>query len=121
MPQSAEEIYALARSRTAVPSLDFVEWPAFPWVAQDGRIAARELQAPAEADRVCDGEWGSPCWRCEHPDEGVVWGNDRWTLSANREGARSPWSWLAVRAGEHPDCRSVVDGLSAPRISLRAT
>ena len=121
MPQSAEEIFALHRARTGAPELGFVEWPAFPWAAEAGQVVAKDLEPPAGADRARGGEGGRGCRRCEHPDEGVVWGNERWTVAANREGARSPWSWLAVRAGEHPDCRSVVDGLSAPRISLRAT
>lgn len=81
MPQSAEEIHEQASSRADAPSLDFVEWPAFPWAAEDGRITAKELLPPTEVDRERDGEGGRPCWRCDHPDEGVVWGNERWTLS----------------------------------------
>lgn len=80
MPQSAEEIHERAVAQR-VGSLDFVEWPAFPWVARDGQVVARDLLPPAGADRVRDGEGGRPCRRCEHPDDGVVWGNDRWTLS----------------------------------------
>lgn len=81
MPESAEEIYERASSRTDDPDLSFVEWPAFPWIAADGRVAAKDLRPPTAADRVRDGEGGRPCWRCDHPDEGVVWGNERWTLS----------------------------------------
>ena len=86
MPQSAEEIYELTRARTDVPDLGFVEWPAFPWVADGSRIVAKELDPPTDVDRVRDGEGGRDCWRCDHPDEGVVWSNERWVLSADREG-----------------------------------
>lgn len=86
MPQSAEEIYALARSRTDEPDLGFVAWPAFPWAAEGGRLVAKELDPPAELDRVRNGEGGVDCWRCDHPDDDVVWGNERWVLSTDREG-----------------------------------
>ena len=59
MPQSAEEIFELARARTDAPSLDFVEWPAFPWAVEGGRVVAKELLPPVEVDRVRHGEGGA--------------------------------------------------------------
>lgn len=120
MPQSAEEVYELTRTRADAPDLGFVEWDAFPWVAQDGRIAARELQPPTEADRVRDGEGGNPCWRCDHPDEGVAWGNERWTLSANRAGRGGLLAlWLQTR--EHMDFGDMSEDLAGElgRLTLR--
>ena len=102
MPQSAEEIFELARARTDAPSLDFVEWAAFPWAAAGGRVVAKDLLPPVETDRVRNGEGGRDCWRCEHPDEGVVWSNERWVLSTDREGRGGLLAlWLQTR--EHMD------------------
>jgi hypothetical protein len=85
VPQSAEEIYALAQEQAADPDrLGFLGWPAFPWTAQGDRIVPRPLDAPVEADRVRDGEGDRPCFRCSHPHEGVVWRNERWLLSVVR-------------------------------------
>lgn len=70
MPQSAEEIFELHRSRTDQPDLSFVDWLAFPWAVEDGRIVAKKLVPPTEVDRVRGGEGGTACLRCEHPDEG---------------------------------------------------
>lgn len=99
MPQSAEEIYELHRLRSDEPDLSFVEWSAFPWVAEGGRVVAKGLQPPVETERVRDGEGGRPCWRCEHPDEGLVWSNDRWSVSANRDDRGGLLKlWLQTRA-----------------------
>lgn len=120
MPQSAEEIHARTSARTDAPPLDFVEWAAFPWVVDDGRIAAKELQPPTEADRVRDGEGGRSCWRCEHPDEGVVWSNDRWSVSANRaERGGLLKLWLQTR--EHLDFGDMDEDLASElgRLVLR--
>lgn len=120
MPQSAEEIYALAKARTDAPSLDFVEWPAFPWVAEGDRVVPRELEPPVEVDRVRDGEGGVACWRCEHPDEGVVWRNERWVLSTNREG-RGGLLTLWLQTLEHMDFGDMGEELAAEfgRLTLR--
>lgn len=120
MPQSAEEIYELTRARTDVPDLGFVEWPAFPWVADGSRIVAKELDPPTDVDRVRDGEGGGDCWRCEHPDEGVVWGNERWILSTDREGRGGLLTmWLQTR--EHMDFGDMSEDLASEwgRLVLR--
>lgn len=120
MPQSAEEIHERVSSRIDAPSLDFVEWPAFPWAVDDGRIVAKELQAPSVEDRVRNGEGGRPCWRCEHPDEGVVWGNERWSLSGNREDRGGLLKlWLQTR--EHMDFGDMDEDLAGEfgRLVLR--
>lgn len=120
MPQSAEEIHELARTRTDAPDLGFVEWPAFPWAVDDGRIVAKDLQPPAESDRVRDGEGGTPCRTCEHPDEGVVWGNERWTVSGSRAGRGGLLAlWLQTR--EHLDFGDMDEDLAGEfgRLALR--
>ncbi|WP_068264090.1 hypothetical protein [Janibacter limosus] len=120
MPQSAEEIHQLARSRTDAPDLGFVEWSAFPWAVDGGRIVAKELDPPADHDRVRDGEGGVDCWRCEHPDEGVVWRNERWILSTDREGRGGLLTlWLQTR--EHMDFGDMGEDLAAEfgRLTLR--
>lgn len=120
MPQSAEEIYELHRSRSDEPDLSFVGWPAFPWAAEGGRVVAKELLPPVAADRVRGGEGGTSCWRCEHPDEGVVWANDRWVLSTAREGRGGLLKfWLQTR--EHMDFGDMDEDLAAElgRLTLR--
>lgn len=120
MPQNAEEIFELNRTRTDAPDLGFIDWPAFPWAVQDGRIVAKELQPPTDADRVRGGEGGTSCWRCDHPDEGVVWGNDRWTLSADRDGRGGLLAlWLQTR--EHMDFGDMSEDLAGEfgRLTLR--
>lgn len=120
MPQSAEEIHEQASSRADAPSLDFVEWPAFPWAAEDGRITAKELLPPTEVDRERDGEGGRPCWRCDHPDEGVVWGNERWTLSTP-VGERGGLLKLWLQTREHMDFGDMDEDLASElgRLTLR--
>lgn len=120
MPQSAEEIYELARARTDAPDLGFVEWPAFPWAAEGGRIVAKELDPPTDHDRVRGGEGGVDCWRCDRPDEGVVWRNERWILSTNREGRGGLLTlWLQTR--EHMDFGDMSEELAGEfgRLTLR--
>ena len=120
MPQSAEEIFALHRDRTDEPDLSFVGWPAFPWVADGDRIVARELEPPSDVDRVRGGEGGIDCWRCEHPDEGVVWSDERWILATSREGRGGLLKfWLQTR--EHMDFGDMSEDLAAEwgRLTLR--
>lgn len=120
MPQSAEEIHERASARTDAPSLDFVGWPAFPWSVEDGRITSKGLQPPAEVDRARDGEGGRPCWRCDHPDEGVVWGNERWTLSTP-VGERGGLLKLWLQTREHMDFGDMDEDLASElgRLTLR--
>ena len=120
MPQTPEEIYERARARTDAPSLDFVEWPAFPWAAEEGRVVAKELLPPTEVDRERGGEGGRSCWRCDHPDEGVVWGNERWIVAGNRDaGGGLLKLWLQTR--EHMDFGDMSDDLAGElgRLTLR--
>ena len=120
MPQSAEEIFELNRTRTDTPDLGFVDWPAFPWAVADGQVVAKELLPPVEADHVRGGEEGVDCWRCEHPDEGVVWGNERWIVSTNREGRGGLLAlWLQTR--EHMDFGDMDEDLASEfgRLTLR--
>ncbi len=120
MPESAEEIYERARARTDAPPLDFVERPAFPWRAENDRVVAKELLPPTGADRVRDGEGGRPCWRCEHPDEGVVWGNERWTLSTPVDG-RGGLLMLVLQTRAHMDFGDMDEDLASElgRLVLR--
>lgn len=120
MPQSAEEIYELSRTRTDAPDLGFIDWPAFPWTVEDGRIVAKELLPPDGSDRVREGEGGTDCWRCDNPDEGVIWGNERWIVSANRDGRGGVLVlWLQTR--EHMDFGDMSEDLAAEfgRLTLR--
>ena len=120
MPQSAEEIFALHRARTDAPDLGFVEWSAFPWAAEAGQVVAKDLEPPAGADRARDGEGGRGCRRCENPDEGVVWGNERWSVAANREGRGGLLAlWLQTR--EHMDFGEMDEDLASEfgRLTLR--
>ncbi|GAA3613671.1 hypothetical protein GCM10022199_17130 [Marihabitans asiaticum] len=121
MPQSAEEIFELARLEPrGEDDLGFRSWPAFPWVAGEGEVLPRPLDPPVATDRVRDGEGGRPCFRCTHPDEGVVWRDDRWLLASSCEGRGGLLSfWLQTR--EHMDFGEMTEELAGElgRLVLR--
>lgn len=54
------------------------EWDIFPF--EDDSLVVRPLAALTLPEPPRAGEDGVDCWRCEHPDDGAVWANDRWTL-----------------------------------------
>jgi diadenosine tetraphosphate (Ap4A) HIT family hydrolase len=45
----------------------------------EGDIRVKVLDPPTLPEPPRNGEpGGQPCWACTHPDEGVIWRNERW-------------------------------------------
>ena len=85
MPESPEEFFERARSGLRVPPVD--EWDSWPFA---GPAVPRELEPPVEAERPRNGEGGVDCYRCTHPEENVLWSNERWTVRSLREPSGLP-------------------------------
>ena len=117
MPQSPEEIYARiveavgADGRLPMPPVG--EWDSFPWEVVDGALQPKVLRPPLEAEPPGAGEEpGSTCWRCENPDAGVIWANDRWLVSAPAAPRGLPLI-LFLMTREHMDFTDMDDELAA--------
>lgn len=54
-------------------------WEIFPFEPESLRVKPLDPLTLPEPPRK--GEGGADCWRCQNPDEGAVWSNDRWTLT----------------------------------------
>jgi diadenosine tetraphosphate (Ap4A) HIT family hydrolase len=75
VPETPEELWERARHEVRVPPVD--EWESWPF---DGDLRVRELAAPVETERPRHGVGGVDCWRCAHPEEGVLWSDEHWTV-----------------------------------------
>jgi len=54
-------------------------WEIFPF--EPGTLIVKPLDPPVLPEPPRNGENGKPCWRCENPDSGVVWSDERWVLT----------------------------------------
>lgn len=70
-------------------------------------LAPRVLPEPARS-----GEDGKPCWRCDAPDEGVIWSNERWVLTRMKEPPGVPFVAL-LQLREHLDIGELSEDLAA--------
>ncbi|CAN5917665.1 hypothetical protein BH23ACT10_BH23ACT10_34720 [soil metagenome] len=57
----------------------YVDWDIFPF---DGDLRVKPLAAPVLPEPERAGAGGVDCHRCDHPDDGVIWSDDHWTLSS---------------------------------------
>jgi diadenosine tetraphosphate (Ap4A) HIT family hydrolase len=87
---------------------DITAMPLFPYRGEM-ELKALEPLMPAELPR--DGEGGRPCHRCTNPDEGVIWSNARWLVSAGAASARPVTVFLETR--EHVDLEHLADEMAA--------
>lgn len=83
MPDTSDEFAARVRAaaddqgRLSVPAQAM--WEIFPFEVEGLRTVP--LQPPALPEPARGGEGGRPCVRCEDPEQGVVWSDDRWVLA----------------------------------------
>jgi diadenosine tetraphosphate (Ap4A) HIT family hydrolase len=99
--------YADGARRLPVP--DQAGWEIFPFEGDSLRVKVLDPLTLPEPPR--NGEDGTDCWRCAHPDEHVVWSNERWTMS-RAPGARLPFeAMLMPRA--HLDLTDLDDAMAA--------
>ncbi len=113
MPETAEEVYARVTARVGeqgrLPMPGVADWETFPW---EGDIVPRKLLPPVEAEKPRAGENGTPCWRCDNPDVGVVWRNERWTVASTREPTGLPLV-LFLQTVKHMDFNEMDDDLAS--------
>ncbi len=84
-------------------------WEIFPFEPESLRVKPLEPLVLPEPPR--DGEGGADCWRCEHPDDGAVWANERWTLVQLPE-SRLPFSAMLMPR-QHLDLGDLEDAMAA--------
>jgi len=112
MAESAEELFARVAAMVGedghLPMPPIAEWDTFPF---EGEIRVRSLLRPApEPDR--DGEGERSCRRCEDPDRGVIWRNDRWLVSTLDEPTGLPVV-VFLMTREHLDFEDMDDDLAS--------
>lgn len=113
MPETAEEVYARVVATVGeggrLPTPEIAKWDTFPW---EGEIATKVLRAPVPAEKPRNGEDDSPCWRCENPDEGVLWRNERWTVTHPEAPTGLPLV-VILNSREHLDFSDMDDDLAS--------
>ena len=84
-------------------------WEIFPFEPDSLRVKPLDPLTLPEPPRNGDG--GRECWRCEHPDERVVWANERWTLMPFDE-SRLPFAAMLMPR-QHLDLGDLDDAMAA--------
>lgn len=111
MPESPEELHARVIAMAPdgrLPMPPIAEWDTFPW---EGEMQVRPLLPPTD-ELVRSGEGDRPCGRCQDPDHGVIWRNERWFVAAPDQPSGLPIVvWLMTR--EHLDFEDMDDDLAA--------
>ncbi|NTW40024.1 MAG: hypothetical protein HGA44_09055 [Cellulomonadaceae bacterium] len=112
MPESADEMYARVVATLGVdgraPTPPVATWSTFPW---DGELSPRVLQPPQD-EPVRDGLTADACWRCLHPDAGVLWRDGTWQVSAPEAPSGLPLV-LFLSTQAHLDVADLDDDLAA--------
>jgi hypothetical protein len=102
-------VLAHADDARRLPLPDQAGWEIFPFEGDSLRVKVLDPLTLPEPPR--NGEDGTDCWRCTHPDDDVVWSNERWTMS-RATGARLPFeAMLMPRA--HLDLTDLDDAMAA--------
>jgi diadenosine tetraphosphate (Ap4A) HIT family hydrolase len=82
MTPTPQEFYdravATADAERRLPLPEQAMWEIFPF--EPGSLRVKPLDPLTLPEPARAGEGGTGCWRCEHPDDGAVWVNERWTL-----------------------------------------
>lgn len=83
MPETPEEQYARIRAHAdrdgRLPLPEQAMWEIFPFEPEQLRVKPLDPLMLPEPPRL--GEDGVDCRRCQGPPTGLVWHNDRWSLS----------------------------------------
>jgi diadenosine tetraphosphate (Ap4A) HIT family hydrolase len=121
MPESAEEVYARIVARVGedghLPTPPVHEWDTFPW---EGVAGPRTVLPPLPVEAPRSGVDGVGCWRCENPDESVIWRNERWLVSTLGRPSGLPLV-VFLMSREHLDFTDMDDSLASEygRLSVR--
>jgi diadenosine tetraphosphate (Ap4A) HIT family hydrolase len=100
---------AAADAEGRLPVPEQAMWEIFPFEPDSLRVKPLDPLTLPEPPRNGDG--GRECWRCEHPDERVVWANERWTLMPFDE-SRLPFAAMLMPR-QHLDLGDLDDAMAA--------
>ncbi len=98
MPESPESFHARAvaaadeQGRLPVP--EQAMWEIFPF--ERAGLVAKPIEAPLLPEPPRGGEASRDCWRCAHPDEDVLWSDERWLLARLPEPLRLPFAAMLM-------------------------
>jgi hypothetical protein len=83
VPETPEQFYARALAHAdaegRLPMPEQSMWEIFPFELEG--LRTKPFEPPVLPEPPRNGEHGAGCWRCENPDKGVVWSDERWTFS----------------------------------------
>lgn len=100
---------AAADAEGRLPMPEQAGWEIFPFEPESLRVKPLAPLTLPEPPR--HGEAGRSCGRCDDPDEGVVWGNARWSLIRSGE-SRLPLD-LMLMPRAHLDLVDLDDSMAA--------
>ncbi len=100
--------HADAEGRLPLPAQSM--WEIFPF--EPGSLRVKPLDPLTLPEPPRGGEGGQSCWRCDRPDEGAVWGNDRWVLTGFGEPLGLPFGAMLMPRG-HLDLGDLDDEMAA--------
>lgn len=114
MPETPNEFYkrarAIANQDGRLPIPMYVAMPSFPY---DGEFQVKPLHEPMVPEPPRQGASGTDdCYRCQHPDDGVIWSDDRWLLATQEEPSGLPVA-IMVQPREHLDSVDLDDDRAA--------
>lgn len=111
---SPEEFYAHVLSGAdadgRLPVPDQAGWEIFPFEA-DG-LVVKQVEPPQLPEPPRNGEGDKLCWRCTEPEDGAVWGNERWVLTRMKQPPGVPMI-VMLMPREHLDLGDLSDELAA--------
>jgi len=104
-----DRVYAATDAERRLPLPDQAFWEIFPFDPE--HLVVKPLEDAEFPEPSREGEDGSPCHRCDNPDDGVVWSNDNWVLTGMGESGLPFEAMLMPRA--HLDLHELDDNLAA--------
>lgn len=107
--QFHDRALAHADDERRLPLPDQSMWEIFPF--EPDSLTVKPLDPLTLPEPPREGEGGTGCWRCAHPDEGVVWSNQRWLL-VRFEQSRLPLA-VMLMPREHLDLGDLDDTMAA--------
>jgi diadenosine tetraphosphate (Ap4A) HIT family hydrolase len=105
-----ERVLAAADTEGRLPVPGQAGWEIFPFEADS--LVVKPLEPPVLPEPPRNGEGDKPCWRCDRPDAGVVWGNDRWVLVRQETPPGIPFMAMLMPR-EHLDLEDLAEEMAA--------
>jgi hypothetical protein len=92
-----------------LPMPDQSMWEIFPF--EPDSLTVKPLDPLTLPEPARAGEAGRDCWRCDRPDEGVAWSNERWPLMPFEQ-SRLPFAVMLMPRA-HLDLADLDDDMAA--------